>query len=80
MTIENENVDATVVPENTDATPLPTTEEPEKDDTLIGRIYNKDFAALKDDIEKVVAAKIYDKIKAKEQDFVNTVRGNLQGD
>jgi hypothetical protein len=88
MTIENENTEVVngseeapaVVNAEDNTAVTPENVEPEKDSTLIGRVYNKDFAALKDDIEKVVAAKIYDKINAKKQEFINTVRGDLQGD
>lgn len=48
-----------------------------EDDMIIGRVYKKDYASLKDDIEKIVAAKIAQKINQKKQEFLNNVRGNL---
>lgn len=34
-----------------------------KDETLIGRVHNKDFATLKDDMEAIVAKKIVNRIQ-----------------
>lgn len=47
------------------------------DDMLIGRIYKKQFAQTKDDLEKILAHKIKQRIDQKKQDFVNNARDNM---
>ena len=41
---------------------------------LVGRIHKKQFASAKEDINKIVAAKIKDKIEAKKQEFIDRAR------
>lgn len=44
-------------------------------DTLVGRINSKDFTGLKDDINKVIAQKIQNRIDDKKKEFINQWNG-----
>ena len=44
------------------------------DDMLVGRIHKQQYASTKEDINKIVAAKIQDRIEAKKQEFIDRAR------
>ncbi len=50
-------------------------EKPAVDDMLIGRIYKKQLAQTKDDIEKIIASKIQDRIESKKAEFFSRMQG-----
>ncbi len=50
-------------------------ESPSVDDMLIGRIYKKQLAQTKDDIEKIIASKIQDRIESKKAEFFSRMQG-----
>ena len=45
------------------------------DDMLIGRIYKKQFAETKKDIERIIASKIKQRIETKQEEFLSKHRG-----
>jgi len=49
-------------------------QEDRRDPDLIGRMYKKQFAGLKDEINKVIAAKIKNKIDSKRKEFIDNAR------
>ena len=51
-----------------------------KDGTLLGRLHDKDYVSLKDEIEGVVAGKINDRIKSAKDSFIASVRGDQTQD
>lgn len=46
------------------------------DDMLIGRIYKKQYAATRDDINKIVASKIAQKIDEKKREFIDSLKSS----
>ena len=47
------------------------------DDMLIGRIHKQQYAQTKDDIEKIIATKINDRIQQKRDAFKNAASSKL---
>ena len=74
-----EEITSTNVEDNIDTTDVNSEEvtADKVDDMLIGRIYKKQFAQTKDDLEKILAHKIKQRIDQKKQDFVNNARDNM---
>ena len=50
-------------------------QEPKRSDMLINRLEDKDFSTLTDDINKVVAKKIQNRVQAKKEDVINKLNG-----
>tara|TARA_R110001592_G_scaffold135262_3_gene351428 strand:- start:208 stop:423 length:216 start_codon:yes stop_codon:yes gene_type:complete len=46
----------------------------EVDDMLIGRMYKKQYAQTKDDLEQIIAHKIKQRIEDKKQEFLDRSR------
>jgi len=47
------------------------------DGTLLGKLHDKDFSSLKDDVESVVAKKIHNKIIDSKKEFIDKVRSGV---
>ena len=77
--VNSEEATADKVEDNIDTTDVNSEEvtADKVDDMLIGRIYKKQFAQTKDDLEKILAHKIKQRIDQKKQDFVNNARDNM---
>lgn len=46
-----------------------------REDSLFARIEDKDYTNLKNDFEKIVAKKVYNKVQDKKQDVIDTLNG-----
>jgi hypothetical protein len=66
MSIENENN------ENTD-----NPQDSKFDDMLIGRIYKQQLSQTRDDLDKIISKKIYDKIEDKKNDFISSLKTGI---
>ncbi len=49
--------------------------EVSRKDSLIHRLEDKDFSSLKEDIEAVVAKKIYNKVQEKKEEVIANLNG-----